>query len=139
MGELKKQGDKAADAKKAAEGAGQTAADAEAKLKALRASASAMQIKLSKDSEIVDTDKSERAKLAEKVKQASHIEIPAGTSVAEAHRILDQKKADVEKYTKLLLESISKEKEAIAKKHDAQIALQEATGQINTVQLTAQN
>lgn len=135
---LKEQTDKANDAKSDAEKAGQAAADAATKSQQAQASAADCAKKMTAESAIVDTDKSERSQLAAKVKEASHIEIPAGSTVDEAHRQLDKHKNDVEKYTKQLLDSISKEKEALNKKHQMEGDCAKAKTDATAAQITAQ-
>merc|ERR1711924_541786 len=83
--------------------------NAAAKLSADQAKLAADKIALGQDGAAVSADQAERNRLAEAVKQASQISIPKGTSIEEAHRILDGKKKKVQDSTTALVASIQGE------------------------------
>merc|ERR1712146_117965 len=102
----------------------QQAADAKAKLEGANGKLNEEQQKLTDASGKASEFNEQRCRLAEKVKDASHISIPENSSIEDAHGILEQAKGKVESATKELLSVIAKEKEAIKKKHEAQKAVQ---------------
>merc|ERR1739848_796433 len=65
----------------------------------------------------VGKDKAKKDQIASRLRDASHVNIPSGTPVSEAHALLEKKKNAIEKETGAMKKAIMKLKADYAKKN----------------------
>merc|ERR1711981_589112 len=102
-------------AKDAAAGANAANAAAKGKYAHEKGQLTAAQAKLAGLKNQASKDRNDRKSIASKVKSASHIDIPKGTDIKDAHKILESKRQAVQKYSAELLKKIGTEKNNLHK------------------------
>merc|ERR1712072_581036 len=102
-------------AKAAAAGANAANAAAKGKYAHEKGQLTAAQAKLAGLKNQASKDRNDRKSIASKVRSASHIDIPKGTDIKDAHKILESKRQAVQKYSAELLKKIGTEKNNLHK------------------------